>query len=442
MSGEPAALFSGPGTPVSMSWQKLRERLMLNTSPISSPVVSGSVVMQSRQETTLLDYIERLQRYREGRRALHLHLSLLQPHNRIRSRIRIATNMFETLLKKFVGQLLTLESGDIILILKEANFEEMNASVTKVRELFAGDPLIRPSSDGSDSLCSWYSLATEYDTLLELCRGFAERKPGDEHDMPEADPGLDPRELATLQARLETLDLSSFLRPRQICAVNPGQPAKLAFLEFHLSVDALISRLWPDVDPLANRWLFLYLNELLEHRMFELLPGCGFLPDTGAYGVHLNTASVLSEEFMALDAHLRRNEKQTVMIVLHLIDVYSDLSTYQFARDFARQRGYHVCLDGLTHENIHLIDRQRLGVELVMIDWQSNMETQLRGKPGRALREAIKRCEKERAILCHCESKRAIEVGWSMGVTMFEGPYIDSMLASSTILRLPQKVAS
>lgn len=30
---------------------------MLNTSPISSPVVSGSVVMQSRQETALLDFI-------------------------------------------------------------------------------------------------------------------------------------------------------------------------------------------------------------------------------------------------------------------------------------------------------------------------------------------------------------------------------------------------
>lgn len=173
--------------------------------------------------------------------------------------------------------------------------------------------------------------------------------------------------------------------------------------------------------------------------MFELLPHGRILPDTGAYGVHLNTASLLSEEFMELDAHLRRNEKQTVMIVLHLIDVYSDLSTYHFARDFARQRGYHVCLDGLTHENVHLINRERLGVELVMIDWQSNMETQLRGKPGRALREAIKRCQKERAILCRCENNRAIEVGWSMGITMFEGSYVDNMLSSSTILRLPRK---
>ena len=364
---------------------------------------------------------------------------MLQPHNRIRSRIRIATNMFESLLKKFVGQLFTLESGDIILILKEASFEEMNANVAKVRELFANDPLSSPSADGSDSLCSWYNLMTEYDTLLELCRGFAERKPGDEHDMPEADRGLDPRELAAFQARLETLDLSSFLRPRQICTVNPDHPVKLAFLEFHLSVDELIFRLWPDVDPSANRWLFLYLNELLERRMFKLLPHGGILPDTGAYGVHLNTASLLTEEFMELDAHLRRNEKQTVMIVLHLIDVYSDLSTYHFARDFARQRGYHVCLDGLTHENVHLINRERLGVELVMIDWQSNMKTQLRGKPGRALREAIKRCQKERAILCRCENNRAIVVGWSMGITMFEGSYVDNMLSSSTILRLPRK---
>ncbi len=416
---------------------------MLNTSPISSPVVSGNTVMQSRQEIMLLDYVERLQRYRDDRCAIHLHLCALQPHNRIRSRIRITANLFERLLKKFVGQIFELENGDIILVLKEASFEEINECVAKIRTLFRNDPLVRPPESGvGDALCTWYNLTTEFGALLEVCKDFVAAETYDESVLPESTPGLDTEEVAALQTRLESLDLSSFLRPHQVCAVTPGHAAKLAFTELRISINDLITRLWPGVDPLKNRWLFLYLNELLAQRLFEILPGNKLIPNAGAYGVHLNTASLISEEFMRLDPSLRQNPKQTIMIVLQLVDVYADLSTYQFARDFARQRGYHICLDGLGHDNIHLIDRARLGATLIKLSWRSNMEFDLRGKAGRVLRDSIKRSGKERVILGGCEAKRAVEVGWSMGITMFEGPYIDNMLASNTVLRLPKKAAS
>jgi hypothetical protein len=38
----------------------------------------------------------------------------------------------------------------------------------------------------------------------------------------------------------------------------------------------------------------------------------------------------------------------TVIFELQTIDIFSDLGAYIFARDFVKERGYRVCLDGVT----------------------------------------------------------------------------------------------
>src|SRR3546814_6597177 len=56
------------------------------------------------QEYLLLDYVQRLDRHRQGRRAVHIHLSRLKPQNRREHQIRIAANTFEDPVKQFEGK--------------------------------------------------------------------------------------------------------------------------------------------------------------------------------------------------------------------------------------------------------------------------------------------------------------------------------------------------
>jgi hypothetical protein len=60
------------------------------------------------QEALLRDYTQRLGRHRQGRRAVHIHLSRLRPYNRRGHHLRIAANTFETLVTAYEGQLFQL----------------------------------------------------------------------------------------------------------------------------------------------------------------------------------------------------------------------------------------------------------------------------------------------------------------------------------------------
>ncbi|MBT5664966.1 MAG: hypothetical protein HOJ06_06470, partial [Rhodospirillaceae bacterium] len=95
----------------------------------------------SSQAYLLLDYTQRLNRHRDERRAVHIHLSRLKPQNRREQHIRVAVNTFEDLVTQFDGQIFSLGNSDLVFICKSAKIKDIDDAVTKLRFLFSEDPL-------------------------------------------------------------------------------------------------------------------------------------------------------------------------------------------------------------------------------------------------------------------------------------------------------------
>src|SRR3546814_18630304 len=72
------------------------------------------------QEYLLLDYVQRLDRHRQGRREVHIPLSRLKPQNRREHHIRIAANTFEDLVKPFEGHIFSLSNAGLVFVRKGA----------------------------------------------------------------------------------------------------------------------------------------------------------------------------------------------------------------------------------------------------------------------------------------------------------------------------------
>ena len=68
------------------------------------------------QEALLLDYLQRLDEQKDGRRAVHVHLSELQAQNRRDHHIRMASDAFDPLIKMQDGQLFILKNADLFFI--------------------------------------------------------------------------------------------------------------------------------------------------------------------------------------------------------------------------------------------------------------------------------------------------------------------------------------
>lgn len=398
----------------------------------------------ANQHILLLDLAERLRKHTEGRRAIHLHLSALQAHNRRDHHLRIAVNSFDTLIKRRDGQSFRLPNGDIVVILAHTSVAEIDDVVLRLRYLFSDDPLVHADAENAGArFCTWYDLEQDYPAFLSLSQAIyrqqSEHRTAAPDDARSSDPDIDneavepmdPERLNRLETALRGSDLSALLRRQPVCVlVGSGQP-KPVYNEVYVSIHDLRRRVMPQVNIASDRWLFQRLTRLLDRRLISVLPEMESEASLTT-GMNLNVSTLLSDEFLTFDKELRQRHSKPLILELQIIDVFADMGAYIFARDFARQRGYRICIDGLSHLTFPHLERDELGVDMEKIYWHPTIVEDVDAGPSRRFREAVRRAGPARVVLCRCDDQAAVDFGQAQGITLFQGRHIDQMIAQGT----------
>ncbi len=398
------------------------------------------------QEYLLLDYMQRLGRNVDGRMAVHIHLSRLRPQNRQDHHIRIAAAIFEGMVQNYEGQIFTLSNSDLFFICKDAAIEDIDAAIMKVRYLFSEDPL----SQGDDEedlarFCTWYNVTTQHEDLLDLVKQMhreRERKnrlavtrDRSDNRTRSGKKALDPEQLGKLESFLVRADLSNLMRRQPVCAITPTNPnPQPVFRELYISIADLQQTVLPEFDLASNLWLFQHLTQTLDSRMLSMLIRNDDTSIASSFSINLNVQTILSPPFLNFDSILKAAARGTVVIELQAIDIFGEMGAYMFARDFMRERGYRICLDGLNHLTLQFIDRDRLGLDLLKLIWTPDMADDVSGKRATELKEHVDRCGRARIILSRCDSDEAVRFGQSLGITMYQGRYVDRLLANESRL--------
>ena len=400
-------------------------------------------------ETQLLAYVKRLERNYFDWRAVHLHLSQLKAQNRRDYQLRVAASEFDGLLRQFNSELFQLSNGDIVYLWHSGSFAEVDPVVLRLRYLFSDDPLANATNSAHDEeqefpleprdeaprsgkFCSWFELDREYDSLcfhLEELLESLQASPGESTARAEAP--LDPGRLAHLEASLATLDLAPLSRQQAVCAMLPQAGPQPLFSEIYVAIRELANTLVPGIDLTADTWLFQRLAQSLDRRLLTCLARHELTVPPSAISLNLRLATLLSPEFLTFHNEFRREARSPVIIELQLIDIFAELGAYLFIREFVRDRGYLICIDGLHHLHLPLIDRKRLGADLVKVIWSPDLLDGINEERRGELKVAIKRAGVDRVILCRCDSADAIRWGQSFGIRLFQGHYVDSRLRAA-----------
>ena len=404
---------------------------------------------RSQTGAELLVYVKRLERNYYEWRAVHLHLSGLKPHNRRDYQLRVAASEFDRLLRQFNGELFQLSNGDIVYLWHGGSFAEVDPVVTRLRYLFSDDPFANPATieapDDPDQplvpvagspekgkFCTSFELEREYDAFCFHIEELLDSLQNDSGPVTtRTDVPIDPAKLAGLEASLATMDLSGLTRRQSVCAVLPQASPQPLFNEIYVAIGELAKMLVPGVDLTADPWMFQHLAELLDRRLLACLGQQDLGVPEGAISVNLRLATLLSPEFLKFDHDFRRQVTSPVIVELQLIDIFAEFGAYLFIREFVRDRGYLVCIDGLHYLHLPLIDRKRLGADLVKVIWTPDLLDGLNEERRVELKAAIKRAGLDRVILCRCDSAEAIRWGQSFGIRLFQGHYVDSRLRAA-----------
>jgi hypothetical protein len=396
-------------------------------------------------EYALLEYLERIGQRRQDRIAVVCHLSRLQPYNRRPHHIRIAHTTFENLLGQYEGRMFSLRNSDIIFIGHVAAKDRLNEAIIKLRYLFSTDPLITSTTDEGGGFSAWYQMDRNYDAFYDQAkRWYQSTQTGQPLDFgTRADSErvpISPDQLGWLEDALTNADLTNLIRNQPICAISANKPA-VAFNEVYVSIADLETQIVPGVDLMANRWLFQYLTGILDLRMLSYLAEEGE-KSTRAFSFNVNVGTLLSTEFAKFDQRVSAGLRGRLVIELQTVDVFSDMAAFMFARDYVVDRGYRLCLDGMTYSTVPFVDRAKLGFHLVKVHWNPAMKSMNFDRITDNLADSSGDAPMSRVIMTRCDNEDAVETGKAIGINLYQGRYIDRLLRDSearSLVRTPRK---
>lgn len=422
------------------------------------------------QENLLLDYMFRLEAHKDERRAVHLHLSQLKPFNRREQHVRAAASGFEALIKDLLGQLFILGNADLIFVFKREALALVETAVQKIRFLFSDDPLLDADAEAS-RFASWHDMAQDYDALLRYAQERAEavgadsapagEQRGRKGAMAPAGAGVRMDTRAALKARQEKgepltpaildkvekalarADLSNLVRRQYICTVSTKNVPEPVFSELFISIADLRDTLIPGVNLSANRWLFQHMTETLDQRVLVMLSKADPELLSGDISFNLNVGTLLGQDFLTFDDDLTAARRGSMIIELQKVDIFSDLGAYLFAREYLQEKGYRICIDGLTFETMSMLDREKLGADMMKLIWYPDLMDG--GAAVHAqVRETVARTGQNRVVLTRVDNREAVDFGRSVGIHLYQGRYIETLIAEDNrrreLLKLKRRI--
>ena len=390
-------------------------------------------IIKKDGETRLLDIIGKLKDETDYT-VIHFRFSQLFDHYKNEYQHKISINVINDILIEAEGYVIATSDYDIFVIARNVLRPVFKKMIFQLRYLYMDDPLAY-DTEGHENpeFCEAYELRNSWRQLFNIARDkVAEaQKQKDKAARVRKDIGdpyeLTPERLTRVEADLGKISIAEAFRSQPICAARTSgfQPM---FNEIYIHIASLSELTTSNVNLTSNRWLFRYLTELLDMKMLEYINKNSRKIMNSAVSINLNIETVLSSHFTEFDRILDSSTKRNVVIEIQASDVFTDVSGFLTARDHLQEQGYRICIDGLTALTIRQIDRHSLGFDLAKMFWPADVKSDARTKEGSGLRDAIEACGKSRVILARCDAADAVYYGQALGLSLFQGRYIDSIV--------------
>lgn len=388
--------------------------------------------------------------------------SRLLEHYRSEYQIKIAINLINDLLNDTDSTVFVCDDSTIFALMHHVPKSLVDKMIFQLRYLFMDDPLAY-NGDGEENpeFSKTYDLERSFSDFMNISKmrvtnrikrrssevqrggmdkmGAAKAAGGLEpikldtvvDDAPKGKPKLvsmNAMQLANIERDLTNADLSKVLRIQPICAAVPDTMVRRVFDEMYINIAHLRKVLRSEVDLLSNRWLFKYLTEILDDRVLALLQRSPTRYMENPISLNLNINTLLSNRFTEFDASIKPAVKVSIVIEIQLSDVFNDMSAFLAAKDHVQKLGYRVCLDGVTDLSLTQINRKKLGFDLIKLQWNADISSELNSTTNQELATAIRECGVNRVILTRCDNRAAVDYGQSMGISLFQGRYLDTLM--------------
>jgi EAL domain-containing protein (putative c-di-GMP-specific phosphodiesterase class I) len=395
----------------------------------------GSNQAAGGDEAMLVERLRKIADDPKDHFAAHLHLSRLRAGNRQPRFLEIAKRAFDQLTINTQSTLFALGNCDLVLVCNKVPIDQTDEPIEKVRGLFREDPLMQSGEgDMEDRFVSWYDLASKDDfdrfyataeQLLAAQVAAARRAEAVQSASAKGAP-VTSANLGEIERKLKAVRISDLIREQPAVQVGAGGKASMLFRENYVAMADLRDRIAPGVNLFSSPWLFQYLTEVIDRKLLALLAQRERLTERHAISVNMNVATVLGRDFQEFHQNVGKNANR-IVIEMQIIDIFADMNAFAFAREGLQKRGYRVLVDGITPLALYFFDPSLLKADYFKITWGPEFQSDTQDSRIVAARETVARAGKDQVILARVDTEQAIRWGLNLGVTRFQGHFIDRL---------------
>lgn len=396
---------------------------------IHDAVATSKYPLRERREQSLRAYLAVETFSRGASFAVVVYLSRIPILGRQPGLRRFAIGLLNGISVRRDARLFALAQGDVALICPEMPVDEIDTVLKRIADMF-GIGQGTTAAEGRGTLFSWFDLSRPHDVLaLEQCASEADAA-AEEGSAATRRP-ITARDVSAIAKALETQPVTPFIQ-RQRAVTLAGAQVGTLFCETFLSIGDLQRVVAPDIDLFAKPALFHFISRILDRCMLRALAASG-PQSVKPISLNLNIGSLFTPEFRRFDQVWQGAARPVIEI--QIVDALTDTEAFAIARDDLRARGYPVLLDGLTPMHLSAIDVGGLQTDLIKVAWSGPQIAALRQRDPDLLRRCIERAGRDRIVLARVEAEEAITTAAGLGVTRFQGYYIDRLMKAMAAKR-------
>ena len=397
-----------------------------------------------KKENGIFEYINKFCTRRGDYKALYLNLRMLQDTPYMQQNKNNMVDVFMPLIRKAMAKTFVLPNNDMLVIFNKKAQDEIDSCMVRIHFLLQDDAKVRDADNlETAGIAIFYDLAAEEADLAKKVVAACQKTPDRQKEQQERQRfsffntsnrhfqrELTTDMLAKVQKIISVADFSSFIRRQAICAVIGKSFPQRVFEEVFVSIPDMRDSLLPEVEITANPWLFLALTETLDKRVLEIISRHDDGALIGNFSININVSTILSDDFLRFDDSINGSMRQSIILELQLVDIFSDIRSFILAKTFAQARGYKICIDGITVDKLKYLNRTKLDCDLMKIVWHPSFVDVI--NEDKHFMDYVNKAERAKIILCRIDDANAVEVGNSLGINLYQGRYIQRLLNAAS----------